>query len=355
MVLRLRKKHLTIPSFLFSKESDKAYGKTDEKISISKLTSLKARLLSRPEIGVITSVALVMTIFTALNPQFIYPASLASIVSVGSEVGIVTVGVSVLLLAGEFDISTGGILAISEITMAMLIARFSMPPIISLAVMLMLGALIGFVNGVITLKGHMPSFIATLGMLFFLSGMGLLLTGAFPITAHGGALFPILNGKFLGDFRTAALWLLVLVIVASVLMTKTKLGNWITCTGGDPNVAKAMGIKTDRVKIICFMISGTCAAFAGAIALGRFNTVTASTGTQTGLEAVASAVMGGVALSGGYGSVIGAALGAFLLGMIRMGMIMAGAPAFWYSALVGIVLIAATQLNVLTSRRGKKK
>lgn len=325
--------------------------------SNNRTSSLKVKsgILSRPESGVIISVITVMGIFGVLNINFFSPASLAGILSVGAETGIVTVGVAVLLIAGEFDLSTGANLAFSELLMAILISKFSFPPLVAFILMIGCGISIGFANGFITLKGRIPSLIVTLGMLFFLTGMCLLITQGYPVTAHGGLLFDLLNGRFLGDFRVSTLWLLVFVLGATIMLTKTRLGNWIFCTGGDANVARSMGIRTDRVKIISFMISGGLAAFAGAIALGRFNTVSPSSGTQLGLEAMASAVMGGVALSGGYGSIVGAAFGAFLLGTIRLGMIMSGAPAFWYSALVGILLIAATQINALTFNRRKKK
>jgi simple sugar transport system permease protein len=290
------------------------------------------------------SVIAVGAVFSFLNLRFLSLASLAGIISIGAELGIVAVGTALLLIAGEFDLSTGSNLCLCECVMAILIVR-QIHPVVAFVVILMLGSMVGFANGVITLKGNIPSLVTTLGMMFFLRGAALYVTEGFPITARGGFLFSLLNSKFYEDFRSSAFWFIASIIILSILVARTRFGNWVLCTGGNVNVSRALGIKTDRVKIISFMISGFTAALGAAVELARFSIATAATGANTSLEAIASAVMGGVALTGGSGTILGAAIGAFLLGMVRLGMITAGAPAFWYTALVGLMLIAATVMN----------
>ena len=151
-----------------------------------------------------------------------------------------------------------------------------------------------------------------------------------------------------GNFRAAGVWFLVVTLITTIMLLKTRFGNHILAAGGDRNVATALGVRVFRTKLTTYTITAFLAAFAGIVSASRYRYVLsgATLGSQ-GLEAIAASVMGGVALFGGRGSIVGAAIGAFMMGMVRLGLILAGIDPFWYEAFIGIVLIGAASINVM--------
>ncbi|MCD6364235.1 MAG: ABC transporter permease [Synergistetes bacterium] len=308
------------------------------------------RLIRYSEIGALIGFLGVFVVFSVISKNFLTPSNFASIFTISAELGIVTIGITFLMIAGEFDLSVGSVFAIVPM-FVILFSSHGIPVVIAFLLSMLVAAGIGYLNGVITLRAGIPSFITTLGMQMFWRGILLAVTGGFPLYYKGSLAFLGIFGKELaGDIRASGIWFILITIVFSIILTNTRYGNWVFATGGNPRVAKALGVSANRVKMINFILCALLAGFAGMANLSRFKIVDPTLGMGMELEAIAAAVIGGTFLNGGYGSVIGAFIGAFLIGMVQNGLILAGAPPYWYRAFIGIILVIAAIINMKIKR-----
>ncbi|PWV37867.1 MAG: ABC transporter permease [Desulfurococcaceae archaeon] len=307
------------------------------------LSSVRVR-----EIYVLISIAVMSALFSYINPRFASSDALYSILNLATELGIIAIGVSLLMIAGGFDLSVGSVYAFAGIiTITMLNHGYSYPAAFLAAAVFAIA--IGTINGVITVYGRIPSFIATLGMMWLLRGVLLAITGGFPAGVE--RLPPesmVMSYKLVGDLSASTIWFLAMVVILNAIMTQTALGNQLQAVGGALNVARALGVRINRVRIIAFIISSLCASIAGQVAVVRFRIIEPTAGQGIELEAIAASVLGGTLLTGGVGSIVGAALGAVLVSTIRVGLIFAGAPAYWYIGFIGALLII---VGIISLRR----
>jgi simple sugar transport system permease protein len=215
-----------------------------------------------------------------------------------------------------------------------------------------LALIIGLSNGLVTVRIGLPSFITTMGMMMFLRGVVYAVTRGFPVSIEGNDLFrQVLAGRFVERFSISSVWLVIICLVFTIILTRTRYGNWVFAVGGSKNTAKAMGINVNKVKLLNFMLCSLLASFAGIIAFARLGMIAPTSGTGMELEAIASAVVGGCLLTGGYGSIVGAFMGAFMIAMLRVGLVLAGAPTYYYSAFIGIILVIASAIHLTIRRR----
>lgn len=325
---------------------DTGTGRVKENLSL-----FFSRIRRWPEFGVILAFSTIFVVFSLLAPKFVTLRNLTGVFTIVSELGIITIGVAFLMIAGEFDLSVGSVYALSGFLFVTLANSFN--SVLALIITLVVAACIGFLNGTITLRAGIPSFITTLGTMMFLRGLMLAVTGGRSVVYNGDLIVPTMLTRFIGrGFRPSHIWFLALALFFSLILTRTRYGNWVFATGGKKEVARAMGINVNRVKVINFMISSVLAGLAGIIVINRFGVANASFGMGMELEAIASAVIGGTFLMGGYGTIIGAFFGAFLVGMMRTGLLMVGAPAYWYQAFVGAILVIAATINIKLRRLG---
>jgi len=302
-----------------------------------------------PEFGVIIAFIILLTIFSIFSSKFLTLRNITGILTIVSELGIMAIGVAFLMIAGEFDLSVSSVYALSGFLFVTLSNSFNSP--VAFIITLAIAAFIGFCNGMITLRAHIPSFIATLGMMLFLRGSLLAVTGGESVSYKSDIIMPTVLTRFMGyGFRPSHIWFVLLTLLFSLVLTNTRYGNWVFATGGNKEVARAMGVNVNKVKVTNFMLSSLMASLSGCIVISRFNIANASFGTGMELEAIASAVIGGTFLTGGYGTIIGVFFGAFLMGMMRTGLVMIGAPAYWYQAFVGAILIIAATINLKLRR-----
>lgn len=308
-------------------------------------------LLRIKEFGAIVGVIVFLVLFSFLSNRFLTAENVFNTLTMAAELGIISIGVAMLIISGEFDLSVGSVFAVAPMTFATMVnAKYN--PYLSLIVSLMVCAGIGLVNGTVTLKTGIPSFITTLGMMMFWRGILLAITGGFPIILSRRVdMLQYLGGRVHGGLRYSAIWFVVLAFVFWVVLEKTRFGNWVFATGGNLGAARALGIATTRVKLVNFIFSSVLAGFAGLTTFARFKLVDPTFGQELELEAIASAVMGGTLLTGGYGSVVGASVGAFMISMVRNGLVLAGAPAYWYRAFIGVILIIAAVINARIRKR----
>jgi len=304
-------------------------------------------LRQHPEFGAFAGTIIVFIGFSFTATRFLTADSIASILTVAAELGIVSAGITFLMISGEFDLSVGSVLGVAAMIFAMT-AKAGWPHAVGLLLALVASAGIGLVNGLIVTKTGIPSFITTLGSMMFWRGILLAVTGGFPISYFPSgtpAMFSLLNGRFAGQFRTSALWFLGIMFLLNLILVRTRYGNAVYATGGNRDAARVLGVATDRVKLTNFVISALLAGLAGCVQFARFFSVDPMRGVGLELEAIAAAVIGGTLLTGGAGNLIGTLFGVLLVGMVRSGLVQAGAPAYWYQAFVGLIVVVAVVVN----------
>ena len=312
--------------------------------------------LQKPElVSALLLILLALLFQIRSDAVFLSINNIRGIMGLLPETALVAVGVTLLMICGEFDLSVGSVFALMPMTMAVLIVG-GMP--FWLAVMAGLGlcALIGFLNGWITIQFDIPSFITTLGMMFMARSMTVVVSGGFPPRIKPGEVPSWVFVGFVDDgglIRASVLWFAAIAILIALLLARTNFGNWVRATGGFMPAAAAMGIPTGKVKIACFMICSVLAGFAGMIQSLRLNSFLPSIGEGMELQAVAAAVIGGTSLAGGIGSILGGLIGATLIRVIDNGMVMSQVNGSWFKFAIGALTIFAVVGNSWLRRRGR--
>ena len=311
-------------------------------------------LLAVRELSSLIMFAVVVLIFYVISNTFLSKDNISVILETVPELGIVAAGITVLMINGEFDLSVGSVFALAPIVTAMLInAHF--PAFAATALMLGFCCGIGALNGVITLRFTIPSFITTLGMMMVWRGFILLITGGWPPEFPAEAL-PVklaVVGK-LGFIYGSLVWYAVITVFLWILLERTRFGNWMFATGGNIQAARVLGINTIRVKLTGFIIASLLAGFAGIIQGFRLGALVPSAGTGLELDCIAASVIGGTFLTGGIGTVIGTVIGSFLIRVIDNGLVMARAPGYWFRVFIGLVTILAVIINVSIAKKFQK-
>jgi simple sugar transport system permease protein len=284
-------------------------------------------------------------LFTFLSPEmrFVRPDNLRILLTDGSEFSIVVLGVGLLMICGEFDLSVGSILVFCSFLFIRLF-QGGVNLFASLAAALAAGAAVGFLNGIITVKGRIPSFITTLGTMMFWRGITLLLSEGFTAAFDQGqsARFTaFLTGEVGGIVPVQALWFVGIALALGVVLHFHRFGNWVYATGGNLAAARAMGIRTDLVKIACFTIVGILCAFVGVTQAVRVSSFFSRAGDGWELKAVAASVVGATALMGGRGSMAAIFLGALVISIIENALVMLRITYFWTYMVFGFVIIAS--------------
>jgi simple sugar transport system permease protein len=323
-------------------------------IKVKKILLKSRRVLAVKEVSSLIMLLAVIVTFYILSPLFLSLDNIKTILEIVPELGIMVVGVAVLMISGEFDLSVGSVFALPSIIMVQLInSGMNLWPATILAMALCL--LAGLLNGIITLGLGIPSFITTLGTMMIWRGVVLLITQGWPpfFPEEASPLTKIIVGE-LGFVRLSLIWFVVIIIFFWILLERSRFGNWTFATGGNPGTARALGISTKRVKGVNFMISSFLAGFSGLIQGCRLQAVLPSAGTGVELQAIAAAVIGGTFLTGGIGSVVGSSIGCFLIRIIDNGLVMAGAPGYWFRIFIGIILIRAVVLNLFIIKKASK-
>jgi simple sugar transport system permease protein len=320
--------------------------------------AMRGLLIGRPETGALFG-AIVMFVFFALYPEssdtFTTRSSLADIASITAELAIVAMGVTLLMIAGHFDLSVGSVLGVSSVIAPYFILNYDVNPVLAVLVSIAAAISIGFLNGILVVATRIPSFIVTLGTLLIWRSILLRITGGFPVQVERDTtIFKIFSYRiesgFFEGYQVSFLWFLAVLILLSFLLLRTPFGNWSFGAGGNERAARSMGVPVDRVWIILFITTALCACLTGLIQVGRFNTVEGTRGVGLELQAIAAAVIGGARLNGGYGSVLGAALGAAMIAMISVGIVQAGIASYWLNFAVGALIILAVIANQTLGR-----
>ena len=309
--------------------------------------------LLRPETTALAAVIVLSIVFSILSPR-LFPTkeTWISLMSVAAELGILSIGVTLLMIGGHFDLSVGAVLGLTSYIVVVLMRDFKVPPLAAAPTAVASGALLGMINGAIVVRFRIHSFVVTLGTMLIWRGVLIALTGGFPMTvAIPPAFKAIMAGLLLSGFRMSMLWFFVIGALGTFLLLRTRFGNWVQARGQNEAAARNLGVPVDRATIVLFALTSALAALVGVIQVARFSSVDALRGEGMELQAVAVTVIGGTLLSGGYGSVIGTVLGAVTFGMIQVGLVLAGAPGHFFRTLTGLIVVGAVILNTDVARR----
>lgn len=312
--------------------------------------------MEKPELAAGLLLVILAIVFQSRSNGFFFSTeNLRGILGLIPETGLVAIGVTLLMISGEFDLSVGSVFALMPMMAAKLMEgemAFLPAVLIGLAV----AAGIGLLNGLITLRFGIPSFITTLGMLFIARSLTVVISGGFPPLLPDD-LPTWLFTQFVGPgglVRMSFLWFVAVALLASALLSLTNFGNWIKSTGGFLEAASSLGIPVNKVKITCFVLSSMLAGFAGLIQVLRLGSPLPSIGEGLELQAVASAVIGGTALTGGVGTVLGAIIGALLIRVIDNGLVLSQVDANWFKFAIGSLTILAVIGNSWLRRTARR-
>ncbi len=301
-------------------------------------------LLSRPELGVIIAAVLVYVFFALFAPYFFTERVTSNILLSSASLGIVAVGVAVLMIAGQFDLSVGSVYGLGS-ALVIVLVNAGIPGWLVLPIVLAFGFAIGSLNGWLVTWLGIHSLIITLGGLMFYRGVLLAMTEGFPIRLRTPDPFLKALDFMAGPIPGPFFWFIGLAIVFALIMALTRFGGWIYATGGHPEAARGLGVPVQRVQILTFGVASMLACLAGYVSAARFSSVDSLRGQGLELEAVLAVVVGGASLTGGYGSIVGAALGVIILSMIQQGLLLIGISVYWYQAGIGLLLILAAVVN----------
>ncbi len=348
-------------------------------------TSLITRLMRRPELGALAGLILVTIFFMIVGKSSMFTlAGIMNFLVPASQLGILAIAASLLMIGGEFDLSVGSMVAFAGLIFATVLVVFELPLGIAIIITFAAAAAMGAINGQIVLKTGLPSFIVTLAFLFILRGLTLVglkaatggstqlrgvkkavedsslaeifsgdaLEGLFAWLAQNDMIETFKNGlPKVSGIPVEILWFILLAGVATWLLVRTQFGNWIFAAGGDPNSARNSGVPVNRVKTILFIFTACAAALVAIITVLDAGSTDARRGFQKEFEAIIAAVIGGSLLTGGYGSAIGAFFGAIIFGMVLIGLAYTNIDQDWYLVFLGGMLLTAVLFNNFVRKR----
>jgi simple sugar transport system permease protein len=354
---------------------------------LRKVSSFR-RSLIRPELGAICGAVAVFLFFLIVAPEsgMFSLQGFLNWGTVAAQFAIIAVGACLLMIAGEFDLSLGSMIGFSGIVIALLSTSAGCPMWVSILIAFAVALAIGAINGFLVIRTGLPSFIVTLASLFILRGLtiyipikinGTTIISGLDAAAKGDWLAPFFGGKvfsglfvWLADnglvdkFKAGAkagrpvvdgipmlmIWAVVLVVLCHLLLTQTGFGNWIFASGGDANASRSVGVPVGRVKVLMFMLTAFCATVFAACQVLEFGSAAADRGLLKEFEAIIAVVIGGSLLTGGYGTAIGAGLGALIFGVVEQGLFFAGVDSSLFRVFLGLILLAAVLLNTYIRR-----
>ena len=308
-------------------------------------------LLRRPETGSFLGLVAVFVFFWIFGgSNFASATGAASWLNVAAGLGIVAIPIGLLMIAGELDISIGSMIPASSMTIAIISGHYHAPILVGIAASLALGALVGFINGTLVIRTAVPSFIVTLGTLFAVAGLTLglsvILTGTTSVAIKAGPDAKFMLGQFIGGiYQVTIFWWIAAALIFGFILHYSHYGNWILAMGGDKVSARNAGIPTERLTILLFMASSISASFVGLSQAILYNSAQVSAGQSYIFNAIISVVVGGVLLTGGYGSVVGIVLGTLTFAIVNQGIYYTAFDANWASLIIGVLLLVAVLMN----------
>ena len=309
-------------------------------------------------IGVLAIFVFLVVLVSIFSPGYTFTTArnVKNLLAFGPELAIIVLGVGMLMIVGEFDLSVGSVLAFCSYVFSSLFAA-GVHPFPAFLITMVTGGVLGFVNGVITVKAKILSFMATLGTMMLWRGLTLLFTGGVQFSCDTSG-YPVFTALFTGEiggfFPAQSVWYILIALFLVFLLHKHRFGNWVFATGDNTLAARSMCINTDWVKIGCFMLVGGLVALASVIQVVRVSAFSSRVGTGWELRVIAAAVVGGTSLRGGRGTMIGIFLGACIIVIIENALAIMRLAYEWTFMVYGLVIMFAALLDLFIENRKTK-
>jgi ribose transport system permease protein len=325
------------------------------------------------ELGILFAAVLMFVLLSLATSKFLTASNVLNVARQISLLAIVACGMTYLFIAGELDLSVGSTYAACAIVFGFLIASAKLPIPVALVLTVLLGGLVGLVNGTLTTKLGIPSFIVTLGMMSTMRGATLFGSGGWPIPVNDTSIWTNLLGgnvllskgqlSLIGTTLTVppdavqlmvpvqVMWMVLVLAIGGVVLAYSRYGYHVYATGGNKQAARLTGIDTDWVKIRAFILTGALVAFAASLLVAWLHTANPNTGLGFELDVIAAVIIGGTNLFGGAGSVLGTIVGAAITGMISNGLVLLGASAYLEGIIKGMIIVGAVGLDIVIQRR----
>jgi simple sugar transport system permease protein len=321
----------------------------------SKMKRLKLRPTSIYGLNTVITFVTTFLVFAIFTPNniFLNSRNLASMARLTPDLGIIALGIGLLMIAGEFDLSIVSTIPFCSYIYTQFIMS-GMDPIVAFVLIFPIGALFGFINGFLVIRTGAPSFIVTLSTMLFWRGLLFGVSHMMPISiiryTADSQIKGLLTGQ-LGPIPIQFIWFLFFAVILGLLLHQTKYGNWIFATGSNPEAARAMGINVGAVKTACYMIIGVLASWVAIMQAVRLGSFAATQGIGFELKTIAAVVVGGTALTGGVGSMLGIVLGIFIVRIVENGLILLKVPVFGVELFIGVAVVIFVLLNGYVNRR----
>jgi len=304
--------------------------------------------------GALAGLIVLCIALSIMSPYFLKIENIMNIARQSAINSLIAVGMLLAILTGGIDLSVGSVLALSTVIMAILVKNFSLNPILGIIVCLGIGAFLGFLNGIMLTKLHLPHpFISTLGMMNIARGLALIITKATPISGFPKSI-QYFGSAFIGIIPVSFLLVIVVYIIYHIFLTKTPTGRYIYAVGGNPEAARLSGINVEKILIIVYTLSGLMAAVGGLVLVGRVNAAYPLAGLGYELDAIAAVIIGGASFMGGIGTVWGTLIGSMIMAVLRNGLNLLGVSAEWQTVAIGAVIVGAVYIDVLRRRAEAK-
>ncbi len=319
-------------------------------------SSLQVRkLISIPELGPLVLLIGEILIFTAMESKFHSSGNISNMLAFIPELGMIALGMTMLMTAGEFDLSVGSVFGITPIIMWTIFNEGAASLEVGFVIAMVIAVAIGYANGWFVTRLKITSFLVTLGMQFVVRGTSLYITDGFPQRTWNAnsRLMNVIVGDFhIGEFRIFAslIWFIAFAVILNYVLTQAKAGNWIQAAGGNPSSARARGVPVARTKIWLFILTAVMAGYAGITSSIRVSAANPNSGTGYELEVIAMVVIGGTLLSGGRGTIIGTVLGVLILRVMRNGIVFVGVPGLAYNIFIGAIILIMMSVHSLVER-----
>ena len=312
------------------------------------------RILGLRDFGVLVAALLIAAFFSIATPVFLTSYNLFNLLRQTSQLGIISMAMTLLIVSGEFDLSVGAIYAVTGVVTGILVNKLGMSIWVSASAGMVAGLALGYLNGLLIATTRINSFIATLSTMMVFRGLALVLSQAQPISLQLSFFMDLFGrAELFGVVPVPIVWMLGWGVAMYLLLHRTAFGVKVFATGDNREAADLAGIKTMRVKRVGFLITALAAGISAVISLSFLKTVTPTQGTGLELEAIAASVIGGTAMAGGVGSILGTFLGTFIMAEVRTGLVLLGTDAYIQDAFVGLVIALAVIINVRLSSRRK--
>jgi simple sugar transport system permease protein len=315
------------------------------------------RFFFRPEFAPLVLAVGEIIVFTALSGgQFLSAGNISNVLAFVPELGMIALAMTLLMIAGEFDLSVGSVFGFAPILMWTFYNQKVTSLELGFLLAMLVAVFIGFLNGWFVTQFKIPSFLVTLGMLLVVRGSALYITDGFPQRTWNAEspLMDIIVGSFyIGQVRIFAslLWFILFAVILAYVLSQTKVGNWIQAAGGNAYAARARGVNVLRTKIVLFILTSAMSAYAGVTSSIRVSAANPNSGTGYELEVIAMVVIGGTALMGGRGTILGTVLGIFILRLMRNGINFTNVPALAYNIFIGAIILGMMIIHSQLERR----